>query len=96
MVALETYSINEQSDWGLVIGLGVFAVQAIVENDYSRIKAGVVSFFAFGVLELIALVRYPFALSWEQPIGWLYVFFIVSILLVGLYMCTNCLSYPHE
>jgi hypothetical protein len=68
-----------------LIGIGVFAVQAVIENDYGRIKVGLVSYLAFGVLEIISLLRYPESFIWASWTAWLYVALIFSITLIGLY-----------
>ncbi len=78
-----------------LIGLGVFAAHAVAENDYSRIRPGVVSYIAFSLLELVALVRYPTSISWDQPVSWLYTGFLVSILLIGMFMFPKLTKASH-
>lgn len=68
-----------------LIGIGVFAAHAVVENDYNRIRVGLVSYLAFGILEIIALLRYPASLAWMSWSAWLYVALMISVLLAGLY-----------
>ncbi len=68
-----------------LIGIGVFGVHAFVENDYARVRVGLISYLAFGILEAITLMRYPQSFSWMSWNGLLYVGLIVSILLTGLY-----------
>ena len=75
-----------------LIGLGVFAAQAVVENDYSRIRSGVVSYTVFSLLELVALVRYPASINWDQPASWLYTSFLASILLLGAFMVPKLIN----
>lgn len=67
-----------------LLGLGVAAAQACVEDDWRRIGAAMRSYTLLGVLELVALARYPDAVDWTGPGGWVYVAFLVSILAVGL------------
>jgi hypothetical protein len=67
------------------IGLGVFALNSVTENDLRRIRAGLVSYLGFGILELLAVLRYPANVDWMNTNAWLYLAFIVSILLVGCY-----------
>lgn len=66
-----------------LLGIGVFAIHAVAENDRVRVRAGLLSFFAFGFLELIALLRYPNNVNWAEPISWIYVIFMTSVLLIG-------------
>ncbi|MGA2973166.1 MAG: hypothetical protein ABSE39_11190 [Candidatus Bathyarchaeia archaeon] len=68
-----------------LIGIGVFAAHSAVENEYARIKVGLISYLAFGILEMIALLRYPGSFTWTSWSTWLYVTLIVSIMLTGLY-----------
>lgn len=68
-----------------LIGIGVLAAHSVFENDYSRIRVGLLSYAAFALLELIALARYPPNFSWFSFSAWLYLGLICSVLLVGLY-----------
>jgi hypothetical protein len=68
-----------------LIGVGVFAGHAAWENDFSRIKAGLVSYLAFGLLQLVGLGRFPSSLQWSQLVAWVYLFFMVTVLAVSLY-----------
>lgn len=69
--------------WSLA--LGVAAAHAIWENDWARVNVATMSYTVFGVFELIALVRYAGRVDWGQPQAWIYVLFLVSVLVVGLY-----------
>lgn len=66
-----------------LLGIGVFAFHAIAENDHARVRAGLLSFFAFGFLEMIALLRYSNNVDWAKPISGIYVIFMTSVLLIG-------------
>jgi hypothetical protein len=67
------------------VGLGVFASHAAWENDFSRVKVGMVSYLFFGLLQLVAIGRFPSVLEWSQPIAWAYLLLAVTILAVGAY-----------
>lgn len=67
------------------VGIGVFAGHVAWENDFSRMKAGLVSYLAFGLLQLLALGRFPSSLEWSQLIAWVYVVFMITVLAVSLY-----------
>ena len=69
--------------WLLAVGVAVF--HAIRENDLLRIRPLGGGFTVIAILEIIALLRYPTALSWTVPSSWFYVIFLVSVLAVGLY-----------
>jgi hypothetical protein len=68
-----------------LIGIGVFAAHAVVENEYGRVNVGMVSYLAFALLEIITLFRYPGSLSWISWSTWLYVTLIISVLFTGAY-----------
>jgi hypothetical protein len=67
-----------------LLGVGIYALHAAWENDRFRISAGLVSYFAFGLLEIVALLRYPNDIDWTNPGSWGYTAFVISILAVGL------------
>ncbi len=69
--------------WALA--LGVAAAEAIWENDWERVQVAAISFAVFGALELVALVRYPGDVDWGRPRAWIYVLFIATTLVVGVY-----------
>lgn len=70
-----------------LIGLGIAAVHAGLENDWARLRAIMVGYVVFAVLQGIALVRYPTAdgLNWTALNTWLYVAFLLSLLFVGVF-----------
>lgn len=69
--------------WSLA--LGVAAAQAYWENDWARVHVATMSYTVFGAFELIALVRYTGDVDWTKPQAWIYVLFLGSVLLVGVY-----------
>jgi hypothetical protein len=68
------------------IGLGIAAAHSSYENDLIRLRPVMASYAMFGLLALVALVRYPNAdgLEWTSARVWFYIVFIVSISLVGM------------
>jgi len=77
--------LTSQAIGAWLIGIGVFAAHSAVENEYARIKIGLISYLVFGILEIIALLRYPASLTWTSWSTWLYVTLIVSIMFTGFY-----------
>jgi hypothetical protein len=69
--------------WSL--GLGIAAAHAVRENDWSRIGAATASYVVFGVLELVAIARYPSELAWHTPAAWVYLAFLLSAVVAGGY-----------
>jgi hypothetical protein len=69
--------------WSLA--LGVAAAHATWENDWARVHVATMSYTVFGVFELIGLARYPGNVDWSKPQASVYVLFLVSVLVVGIY-----------
>jgi len=70
-----------------LVGLGFAAGQTVWENDWARSFALMIGFTVFGVLQLIALLRYPDAagLDWSSARAWVYVVFLLIIGSIGIY-----------
>lgn len=65
-------------------GIGLTAVLAVFENDLRRIRAMLAAYGVVGVLEVIALARYPHTLDWRAAVTWAYVVFLAALLAVAL------------
>lgn len=70
---------------GWLLGLGLAAAHAAAENDWSRVTVATHAYILLGVLEFVALMRYPNTVDWGRPGTWIYLLFLVSFLLVGIY-----------
>jgi hypothetical protein len=81
--------LTSQAVGAWLIGIAVLAVHSFIENNYAWIRLGLVSYLAFGILEILALLRYPASFSWMSLSGWIYMALIISILLAGLYSTKN-------
>jgi hypothetical protein len=68
-----------------LLGLGFAAAHAAAENDWGRVAVATHSYVLLGVLQFAALIRYPKTVDWGRPATWVYVLFLVSFLLVGVY-----------
>ncbi|MGE3843918.1 MAG: hypothetical protein AB7I50_20280, partial [Vicinamibacterales bacterium] len=62
--------------------IGIAAAHMASEDDWVRVRAGMISYNVFAGLELLALARYGNTLS-SGPSAWVYVLFLFSVLLVG-------------
>lgn len=65
--------------------LGVAAAHSVSENDWRRVQVATLSYTVFAALQLGALVRYPEQIAWDRPAALLYLVFMLSFLLIGLY-----------
>ena len=67
-----------------LLGLGIVLVTALRENDWRRIRPASSAYVTLGVLQFVALARYPDAVDWGRPAAWLYAAFLVTVLLAGV------------
>jgi len=70
-----------------LIAFGVAAVLTLIERDLSRLTAGAVAYTVFGVLELLALLRYGDVGRWDSPAGIVYLVVLISVVPVGAIGC---------
>jgi len=68
-----------------LLAVGVAAFHAIFENDLVRIRPLAGGFVVIAVLEIVALLRYPAVVNWTLPQSWIYLIFLVSVLIVGVF-----------
>lgn len=70
-----------------MIGLGLVLALAVYENAWERIRNALGAYVVLGVLELVALARYPHVkgLDWGAPKSWIYVGFLAAVILIGAY-----------
>jgi hypothetical protein len=68
-----------------LLGLGVAAAQVMLENGWRRARPVFLSSVVFGVLQLIALARYPGNVTWDGAAIWAYLATLVSLCLTGAY-----------
>lgn len=68
-----------------LLGLGIAAAHAAWENDWERVAVAVPTYIVLGVFELIALARYEEFFDWDKTSAPIYVLFLVSALVVGVY-----------
>jgi hypothetical protein len=69
-----------------LVSLGVVAVHALSLNSATATRPAGWAYVAFGVLQVVAIVRYPDAISWTTPQGIVYGVFIASAIVVGAAM----------
>jgi hypothetical protein len=68
-----------------LIGIGVIVGHMVWENDYGRVRNGMLSYAVVATLQLIALTRYASLVDWSRPITAIYVTFLLSALVVGAF-----------
>ncbi|MFP3853332.1 MAG: hypothetical protein ACLFWD_03450 [Anaerolineales bacterium] len=63
--------------------IGVIAVHAVFENDWSRLRGFTVTYGLFAVLQLLALLRFGNEVEWGTAAAWVYLLVLLSIGVVG-------------
>jgi hypothetical protein len=66
-----------------VLSLGVAAAHAVIERDVGRLQPAAVAYLTFGVLQAIALLRYPDTPDWADPAAIAYAAFLASAVIAG-------------
>ncbi len=79
-----------------LLGLGLAAAHAVAANDWGRVAVATHSYGLLGVLEVVALMRYPNTVDWGRPATWMYLLFLVSFLLVGVYGWITAMRTAHR
>ena len=70
-----------------LIAFGVAAVLTLIERDLSRLTPARSRTPLFGVLELVALLRYGDVGRWDSPAGIVYLVVLISVVPVGAIGC---------
>lgn len=68
-----------------LLSIGVSAAHAAWENDRPRTGPFAVSYLVFAVLQVVALARFPADFAWGTPAAVLYLVFLASQLVVGIW-----------
>jgi hypothetical protein len=76
--------LTARATGAFLVGFGAAAAQAAWENDIGRLAGSAYAYATLGLLELIALLRYPDELDGSGLRGVAYVAFAVLVLLTGL------------
>lgn len=74
------------NDWYIgvwLVGVGVIAGQTAFEDDLRRARYPSLSYLVLGVLQCVALARFPRSLDWSGPRAWVYLGVVVSIAVAG-------------
>lgn len=69
--------------WG--VGIGIITLHASWENEWARLSPMFISYFTYGALQVINLLRYPDVIDWTRTAAFIYTFFVITILFAGGY-----------
>ena len=79
----ELTALTGRATGAWVLSLGVAAAHAVVERDVARLQPAAVAYLTFGVLQTIALLRYPDTVDWGDPAAIAYAAFLLSAIVAG-------------
>jgi hypothetical protein len=67
------------------LALGIASLHAILERDLPRLRPAAITYVAFGILQFTAVLRWREDIDWDSGWSWVYVGWLASVALVGLY-----------
>ena len=67
------------------LALGIAAFHAILERDLPRLRPAAITYLAFAILQLGAVLRFPDDMRWDSGWSWVYLAWLASIAVVGAY-----------
>lgn len=68
-----------------VIAFGVLAAHSIFENDFTRVRAGMLGYPFLGAMQVLMLLRFSEDVRWDEPSALVYVAVIASFFVLGAY-----------
>lgn len=68
-----------------LVGFGVAMAQIAWEADWERVRPATAGAGVLGLLQLVALLRYPDVPAWGAPQTWVYVVVLSSFVALGLW-----------
>jgi len=78
-------SLTAQAVGAWLLGMGITAVHAVIEDDWSRITPAMLGWVIIGALQLLALARFRTTLSWHSSAALLYLTLAIIATLTGGY-----------
>ena len=68
-----------------LLAFGVLAGHSLLENEWARVRAGMLGYPFLGLMQAIMLVRFGDVLDWASPSAWVYVGVVASFFVLGAY-----------
>jgi hypothetical protein len=78
-------ALTAQAVGAWLLGMGIIALHAIIEDDWFRIEPAMLGWVVIGALQLLALARFGTAVSWHSPGAVLYLTLVITATLTGGY-----------
>jgi hypothetical protein len=68
-----------------LVSVGIAAFHTYWERDRRRVQASTRTYLLLALLQFVALARYPDEVSWSDLRLWVYLYFLATILVIGLW-----------
>lgn len=68
-----------------VLAFGVLAGHSLLENEWARVRAGMLAYPFLGLMQVVMLVRFGDVIDFSDPGAWIYVGVIASFFVLGAY-----------
>jgi hypothetical protein len=68
-----------------ILAFGVLDLQTVWENDWRRARIMTIGYILFGLLPLIAMLRYASEINWSNIVTFGYLAYLLTMLVVGIY-----------
>jgi len=68
-----------------VLAFGVLAGHSLLENEWPRVRAGMLGYPFLGLMQVVMLIRFGDVVEWDSPSAWVYVGVIASFFVLGAY-----------
>jgi hypothetical protein len=78
-------SVTGQAFGAWMIGFGVALGQMAWEADWRRVRPATAGVGVLGILQLVAVLRYPNDLDWATVQAWVYLVVLASFVALGVY-----------
>lgn len=78
---LTPFTARVVAAWLLAFGLAT--ALAARAGDLERLRTAAIAYTVFGVLVLVAVLRFPGTVQWGRPIAWMFLVVTVAVVLTG-------------
>jgi len=68
-----------------VLAFGVLAGHSMLENEWARVRAGMLGYPFLGLMQVVMLVRFGDVIDFGDPSAWIYLAVIGSFFILGAY-----------
>ena len=77
--------LSAQAIAAWLVAFGVLAGHSLVENEWARVRAGMLAYPFLGLMQVVMLVRFGDVIDFSDPSAWIYVGVVASFFVLGAY-----------